>query len=108
MYNREVLFKVNEALQQKYAGRTFISNGCNSIVKVPGRSKGSSRATFQFNPSRTIDWLDSESELMRLARVCYDCPGDVIEKLEVELALEYIETTGQQAPRPSGRSSIMT
>ena len=46
IYNREVLPKVNRALQQKYAGHTFISNGYNSIIKVPGRLKGSSRATF--------------------------------------------------------------
>ena len=54
MYNCEVLLKINEALQQKFAGHTFQRKLCNTTVKLTGQSN-STKSIFQLDPSHAIN-----------------------------------------------------
>ena len=63
-------------------------------MKLTGQSN-STRSTFYLNPSYAINWIDSEEELLRVAKGCYNCDDGLFKWLEVELAIDYIETIEQ-------------
>ena len=106
MYNCKVLYRINEALQQKFTGHTFQRKLCNAIVKLT-RQSNSTKFTFQLNPSRIINWADSEGELVRIARQCHNWGNGSIKRLKVKLALEYIKTIKQQVACVPTRSSMV-
>ena len=107
MYNREVLFKINKALQQKFASYTFQRKSCNATVKLT-RQSNSTKSTFQLNPSRAIIWINSKKELLRVAKGCHNRNNGSFKRLKVKLAIDYIKTIKQQAARVPARSSIIT
>ena len=71
MHNCEVFYRINEALQQKFAGHTFQKKLCNVTIKLTGQSN-STKFIFQLNPSRAINWIDSEEEFLRMAKGCHN------------------------------------
>jgi len=54
IYNRKVFYKINKALQQKFASRTFQKKLCNTTIKLT-RQLNSTKSTFQLNPSHIIN-----------------------------------------------------
>jgi len=62
---------------------------------------------FQLNLSCIINWINLGEELLRIAKGYYNRGNGLIERLKVELTLEYIKTIKQQATRAPAYPSIV-